>query len=321
MGNPANRPSGRGDSILNRSVAVLTGGWSSEREVSLLGSGQICEVLRESGFDVREVDVQPDLRSLIDALTPAPDVVFNALHGPFGEDGRIQSVLEFLGIPYSHSGVLASSLAMDKPMAKQVFEAAGIPCPQHIVVSRSEFGAGRRLELPYVLKPLNEGSSLGVFIIRTEEDLAAAGAQPWKFGDRVMVETFVHGRELTVSVMGDKSLGVTEIRASEGFYDYDAKYTEGRAEHLVPAPIHPDAYEAAQDYAVRAHNVLGCRGVSRADLMYDDRNGEPGELYLLEVNTQPGMTPLSLVPEQAAHLGIEFDELVRWIVENASCDG
>ena len=306
---------------MKTSVAVLTGGWSSEREVSLMGSGQICDVLRQAGFEVREVDVQCDLRSLIDALTPAPDVVYNALHGPFGEDGRIQGVLEFLRIPYSHSGVLASSLAMDKPMAKQVFEAAGITCPQHIVVSRAEFDAGRRLELPYVIKPLNEGSSVGVFIIRTEEDLAIAGDQLWKYGDQVMVETFVNGRELTVSVMGDKALGVTEIRPGEGFYNYEAKYTDGRADHLVPAPIHPDAYAAAQDYAVRAHNVLGCRGVSRADLMYDDSNGEPGELYLLEVNTQPGMTPLSLVPEQAAHLGIEFGELVRWMVENASCDG
>jgi len=306
---------------MTTSVAVLTGGWSSEREVSLMGSEKICDALREAGFDVREVDVQRDLRSLIDALTPAPDIVYNALHGSFGEDGRIQGVLEFLGIPYSHSGVLASSLAMDKPMAKQVFEAAGIPCPQHIVVSRAEFNAGRRLELPYVLKPLNEGSSVGVFIIQTEKDLAAAGDQPWKYGDQVMVEAYVDGRELTVSVMGDKPLGVTEIQAREGFYDYEAKYTDGRADHLVPAPIHPDAFTAAQDYALRAHDVLGCRGVSRTDLMYDDRNGEPGDLYLLEVNTQPGMTPLSLVPEQAAHLGIEFGELVRWMVENASCDG
>ena len=304
---------------MNTSVAVLTGGWSSEREVSLMGSGQICDVLREAGFDVREVDVQRDLRSLIDALTPAPDVVYNALHGPFGEDGRIQGVLEFLGIPYSHSGVLASSLAMDKPMAKQMFEAAGIPCPQHIVINRAEFEAGKRLELPYVLKPLHEGSSVGVFIIRNEEDLAAAGDEPWQYGDQVMAEAFVDGRELTVSVMGDKALGVTEIRAREGFYDYEAKYTDGRADHLGPAPIHPDAFAAAQEYAVRAHDVLGCRGVSRADLMYDDRNGEPGELYLLEVNTQPGMTPLSLVPEQAAHAGIEFADLVSWMVEDARC--
>ena len=306
---------------MNASVAVLTGGWSSEREVSLMGSGNITAALRDAGYDVLEIDVRRDIPALLDALTPPPDIVYNALHGPHGEDGCIQGILECLGVRYTHSGVLASALAMDKPMAKHLFETADIPCPAHRIVTREEFEAGERIDLPYVIKPLNEGSSVGVSIIRSEDDLAALGEEVWTFGDRMMLESFIDGRELTVSVMGNKALGVTEIRALEGFYDYEAKYTDGRAEHLVPAPIHEDAYAAAMDYAVRAHKALGCRGVSRADFMYDDRSGEPGDLFLLEVNTQPGMTPLSLVPEQAAHAGIEFGDLVRWMVENASCDG
>ncbi|MGB0630305.1 MAG: D-alanine--D-alanine ligase [Alphaproteobacteria bacterium] len=306
---------------MNASVAVLAGGWSSEREVSLMGSGNITAALRDAGYEVREIDVRRDIPALVEALTPPPDIVYNALHGPYGEDGSIQGILECLGVRYTHSGVLASALAMDKPMAKRLFRTAGIPCPEHRVVTRAEFDAGERMEFPYVIKPLNEGSSVGVRIIRTEDDVAVLGDDIWGYGNRMMLENFIDGREITVSVMGDRALGVTEIRALEGFYDYEAKYTDGRAEHLVPAPIHPDAYAAAMEYAVRAHEALGCRGVSRADLMYDDRGGEPGDLYLLEVNTQPGMTPLSLVPEQAAHAGIEFGDLVRWMVENASCDG
>ena len=209
---------------------------------------------------------------------------------------------------------------MDKPMAKQLFESVQIPCPKHKVVTRTTFEAGDRLEPPYVMKPLNEGSSLGVVIVRDDGDLECLEEKVWAYGDQIMVESLIDGRELTVSVMGDKPLAVTEIRSVTGFYDYQAKYTAGGAEHLIPAPIHAKAYEAAMEYAVRAHSVLGCSGVSRADLMYDDRNGEPGDLYLLEVNTQPGMTPLSLVPEQAAHAGIGFNELVCWMVENASCD-
>lgn len=306
---------------MSASVAVLAGGWSSEREVSLMGSGNIAAALRDAGYDVREIDVRRDIPALVEALTPAPDVVYNALHGPYGEDGCIQGILECLGVRYTHSGVLASALAMDKPMAKHLFQTAGIPCPDHRIVTREEFDAGERIDLPYVIKPLNEGSSVGVRIIRTDDDVTALGDDIWSFGNRMMLESFIDGREITVSVMGDKALGVTEIRAFEGFYDYEAKYTDGRAEHLVPAPIHANAYEAAMEYAVRAHRALGCRGVSRADLMYDDRSGEPGDLFLLEVNTQPGMTPLSLVPEQAAHAGIEFGDLVRWMVENAACDG
>ena len=307
---------------MNASVAVLAGGWSSEREVSLMGSDKITAALREAGYDVREIDVRRDLPALVEALTPPPDVVYNALHGPYGEDGCIQGILECLGVRYTHSGVLASALAMDKPVAKHLFKTAGIPCPDHRIVTRTEFDSGNRIELPYVIKPLNEGSSIGVRIIRTEEDVTALGGNEiWTYGSRMMLESFIDGREITVSVMGEEALGVTEIRAFEGFYDYEAKYTEGRAEHLIPAPIHADAYAAAMDYAVRAHKALGCRGISRADFVYDDHAGEPGDLFLLEVNTQPGMTPLSLVPEQAAYAGIEFGELVRWMVENALCDG
>ena len=306
---------------MNTSVVVLAGGWSRERDVSLMGSECIASALRGAGYDVRVIDVQRNMSSLIQALRPQPDVVYNALHGPYGEDGCIQGILECLGIRYTHSGVLASALAMDKPMAKLLFQTAGIPCPKHRIVSREAFDAGERLDFPFVIKPLNEGSSFGVHIIRTEDDVLALGDHIWSFGKQIMLETFIDGRELTVSVLGDKALAVTEIQSLKGFYDYEAKYTAGHAKHLIPAPIHSEVYSSAMDYAVRAHQALGCRGVSRADLMYDDRAGEPGDLFLLEVNTQPGMTPLSLVPEQASHAGIEFDDLVRWIVENASCDG
>tara|TARA_Y100001934_G_scaffold275230_1_gene369208 strand:- start:848 stop:1708 length:861 start_codon:yes stop_codon:yes gene_type:complete len=281
----------------------------------------IAAALREAGYEVQEIDVTQDITSLLNDLTPPPDIVYNALHGPYGEDGCIQGILECLGVRYTHSGVLASAMAMSKPMAKYLFKAAGIPSPEYCVVSRADFEAGKRIDLPYVIKPLNEGSSIGIRIIRTEKDVAVLGDEIWGYGNQMMLESFINGREITVSVLGDRALGVTEIRGLEGFYDYEAKYTEGRAEHLVPAPIHADAYKAALDYALRAHRALGCRGVSRADLIYDDRDGEPGNLYLLEVNTQPGMTPLSLVPEQAAHAGINFSDLVCWIVENASCDG
>ncbi len=304
-----------------KSVAVLEGGWSSEHEVSLMGSGQIAAALTDAGYDVRRIYVRRDLRQLIDDLTPAPDVVYNALHGPYGEDGCLQGVLECLGIPYSHSGVMASAMAMNKPMAKLLFEKAGIPCAPHLIVTRDEYLGGEVMELPYVLKPLNEGSSVGVTIVRVDTDKPGADHDIWTHGSRLMIERFVAGRELTVSVIGDRALGVTELRPYEGFYDYEAKYTEGKTEHLVPAPVHPEIYAKAMDYALRAHKALGCRGVSRSDFIYDDQDGELGQLFILELNTQPGMTPLSLVPEQATHVGISFGELVSWMVENAACDG
>lgn len=306
---------------MSRSVAVLMGGWSSERDVSLVSGGAIVDALDSSEFDVQAIDVQRDVGKLAAQLSPAPDVVLNALHGRYGEDGCVQGILECLGLTYTHSGVMASALAMDKPMAKRLFESVGIPCPRHEIATRNDFKAGKTMDIPFVIKPMNEGSSVGVTIVLTESDIPAADSDAWTFGDAVMVEKYIPGRELTVAVMGDRALGVTEIRPRDGFYDYTAKYTEGKADHLIPAPVDEGIYAKAMDYAVRAHETLGCRGVSRADFRYDDSSGEPGELFLLEVNTQPGMTPLSLVPEQAAHAGISFSDLVRWMVENASCDG
>ena len=301
------------------SVAVLMGGWSSEREVSLVSGKHVAEALAEAGYDVRSVDLGRDIPSLLQALTPAPDVVFNALHGRFGEDGTVQGLLELMGTPYTHSGVLASALAMDKPMAKRLFTEAGIRCAQHVVASREDALSGAVMEPPYVIKPLNEGSSVGVKIVLGGTEAAAGDHE--SFSETVMVERYVRGREITVAVMGDRALGVTEIKSRDGFYDYAAKYTEGLSEHLVPAPMAPAAYDESMRFAELAHRTLGCRGVSRADLRYDDTKGEPGAVYLLEINTQPGMTPMSLVPEQATFAGIEFSELVTWMVENAACDG
>jgi D-alanine-D-alanine ligase len=303
------------------SVTVLMGGWSSEREVSLVSGENIAQALAEGGYDVRTVDLQHDILTLIQALTPPPDVVFNALHGRFGEDGTVQGLLELLGVPYTHSGVLASALAMDKPMAKRLFTEAGIRCAEHVVASREDALAGAVMDPPYVIKPLNEGSSVGVKIVLQPDDAADGDAGEEAFGEVVMVERYVRGREITVAVLGDRALGVTEIRPRDGFYDYSAKYTEGLSDHLVPAPMPAEPYDEAMRYAVLAHRTLGCRGVTRADMRYDDTAGEPGEVVLLEINTQPGMTPMSLVPELASHAGIEFTELVGWMVENAACDG
>ena len=283
---------------MSRSVAVLMGGWSSEREVSLVSGGAIVDALKTSGLDVRAIDVQRDVAGLAAQLSPAPDVVVNALHGRYGEDGCVQGILECLGLAYTHSGVMASALAMDKPMAKRLFETVGIPCPRHEIATRDDFKTGAVMDIPFVIKPMNEGSSVGVTIVLEDSDIPSPDSDAWTFGDSVMVEKYIPGRELTVAVMG-----------------------EGKADHLIPAPVNDEVYAMAMEYAVRAHNTLGCRGVSRADFRYDDSGGEPGALFLLEINTQPGMTPLSLVPEQAAHAGISFSDLVRWMVENASCDG
>lgn len=312
---------------MSKRVTVLMGGWSSEREVSLVSGKAVADALKSAGYKVKTVDVKRDLKKMVAALTPTPDVVFNALHGRWGEDGCIQGVLEILGIPYTHSGVTASALAMDKPMAKALFERDGIPCAEHVVTTREALMAGRVMDPPFVVKPFNEGSSVDVDIIlddsdetRFREDTRHRNAERPP-GESLMVERYVAGREVTVAVMGDRALGVTEIRPREGFYDYRAKYTEGVADHIVPAPLPEKVYADAMDFALRAHNVLGCRGVSRADMRYDDTQGEPGDLIVLEVNTQPGLTPLSLVPELAAHAGISFPDLASWIVENATCDG
>jgi len=307
-------------------VAVLYGGISAEREVSLSSGRQVIAALAGAGFDVTPILVGPDLGAMIAALSPQsgpqPDVVFNALHGRFGEDGVIQGVLDWLDIPYTHSGVRASALAMDKQAAKAVFAAAGLPVARGRVVDIDELAADDPMPLPYVVKPLNEGSSVGVEILRGGDNRRAELARSWRFGRTAMVEEYVPGRELTVGVMGDRALAVTEIAATAGFYDYESKYAEGGSRHVIPAPVHPETYARAMDMALAAHRALGCRGATRADLRYDDTHspgGGPGRLVLLEVNTQPGLTPTSLLPEQAAHLGIEFPALCAWMVEHAAC--
>jgi len=304
---------------MTKSVAVLMGGWSAERAVSL-SSGQECAAaLTARGYRVRTVDVTRDLGALMTALTPRPDIVFNALHGRGGEDGTIQGVLEILQIPYTHSGVLASSVAMDKPMAKAVFARAGLPLAEGMVVPRASLGVADPFPAPFVVKPTNEGSSVGVRIVRPGDNSWREEAARWPF-EEALVERFIAGREITAAVMHDRALGVCEIVPRGFFYDYTSKYVAGGSDHLVPAPIHQRAYEEALDIALRAHRALGCRGVSRADLRYDDTAGEPGRMVLLEVNTQPGMTPTSLVPDIARHAGIDFPSLVVWMVENAACD-
>jgi len=303
---------------MSKSVAVLMGGNSAEREVSLVSGAACVKALREAGYRTSCIDVTADVRAMIDGLTPKPDVVFNALHGQNGEDGKIQGLLDLLAIPYTHSGVLASAVAMDKQKAKILFGAKGIPCPDGEVMTLAQIDASTDLEPPYVMKPNSEGSSVGVYIVRPGDNRIPA--DEWPYGDTALVESYIPGRELTVAVMGDRALGVTELRTVSGFYDYDAKYTEGRTQHLCPAPVPEAIARQAMEYAVVAHRTLGCRGVSRADFRYDDTAGEPGRLYMLELNTQPGMTPLSLVPEQAAQVGMSFGDLVSWMVENAACD-
>ncbi len=298
-------------------VAVLMGGWSPEREVSLSSGRECAKALRQAGWRVTEIDVDRGIAGKLSAVKP--DVVFNALHGPVGEDGNIQGLLNILGIPYTHSGVRASAVAMDKPTAKDVFARHGLRCPEGRVVTLADFEDGEPLEPPYVIKPIDQGSSVGVHIVR-EGDNYRPTAADWSFGDAVLVERYVPGRELTVAVWDGEAMEVTEITSDRGFYDYEAKYSEGGSVHLLPAPLPGAIRDQALDIAARAFRALGCRGVGRADFRYDDTAGEPGELYLLEINTQPGMTPTSLVPEQAAHHGVSFPELVSRMVEDARCD-
>ncbi len=299
---------------MTKHIGVLMGGWSAEREVSLVSGAAVAKSLAEAGHEVTPVDVQRDMGALMTRLYPRPDIIFNALHGRFGEDGCVQGVLDILDIPYTHSGLLASALAMDKPMAKKLFATAGIPVAEHKIVGRDEIMAGDVMERPYVVKPLNEGSSVGVHIVLEGDLEPLFGDTGWPFGDMVMVEKFIPGRELTVSVMGDRALAVTEITTAREFYDYDAKYADGGSRHVLPADIDAGTADEAMRLAVLAHQTLGCRGVSRADFRCDGDS-----LYLLEINTQPGMTPTSLVPEQAAHIGMSFQDLVVWMVDNAEC--
>ena len=301
-----------------KDIAVLLGGISAEREVSLNTGAQVMAALAEAGFAPRAIDVTADLGALVSALTnPRPDAVFNALHGRFGEDGCIQGVLDWLGLPYTHSGVRASALAMDKAAAKALFSAHGLPVARHSEVTAQALEIADPLPRPYVLKPVNEGSSVGVSILREGDNRRADIARAWTHGSRIMAEEFIPGRELTVAIMGDRALTVTEIETSLAFYDYEAKYAEGGSRHCLPAAVHPAIAQQAMEVALAAHQALGCRGVSRSDFRYDDTAGEPGRLVLLEVNTQPGMTRTSLLPEQAAHCGIAFPALCRWLVEEA----
>lgn len=304
----------------NKHVAVLLGGFSSERPVSLSSGNACAAALEQEGYQVTRVDVGRDVGSVLAALKP--DVCFNALHGPFGEDGTIQGILEYLAIPYTHSGVLASALAMNKEQAKKVGKAAGIPIAESQVMSRFTIRDKHPMKPPYVVKPVNEGSSFGVVIVQegqTHPPQLISSAE-WGFGDRVMVERYVHGRELTCAVMGDVALGVCEIiPTGHSFYDFDSKYVAGGSKHECPAKISPNIYQKIQTLALKAHQAIGCRGVSRSDFRYDDRHSENGEVVWLEVNTQPGMTPTSLVPEIAAHAGHSFGDLLSWMVEDASC--
>lgn len=303
---------------MTKHVAVLMGGWSAEREVSLVSGRECAVALRKKGYGVSEIDVGRDIAAIL--TRTKPDVVFNALHGQFGEDGRIQGLLDIMGVPYTHSGMLASALAMNKVVAKQLFTAAGISCPEGRKINKEELLKGDPLARPYVVKPINEGSSVGVAIIRQGDNTRPFDIS-WPYADEVMVEPFIPGRELTVAVMGDRSLCVTELRPKTGFYDYSAKYEEGQTLHICPADLPENVSRRALDMAFAAHQVLGCRGVSRSDFRYDDTQGHnPEKIMLLEINTQPGMTPLSLVPEQARHCGISFPDLVSWMVESATCD-
>ena len=303
-------------------VAVLMGGLSNEREISLRSGAACAEALEEVGYQVTKVDVGHDVAQRLAAINP--DVCFNALHGRFGEDGCIQGVLETMGLPYTHSGVLASALAMHKERAKAVLREAGVPVAESRVVSRAEAALGHPIDPPYVIKPPAEGSSVGVYIIR--EDQAhppqELNAADWALGEELMVERYIHGRELTCAVIGEEALGVIEIRPADGltFYDYESKYAPGGSIHVLPAALKLNVYQLVQKLSVAAHRALGCRGVSRSDFRFDDRPDGTGEMICLEVNTQPGMTSTSLVPELAAHAGRSFGELVRWIVEDASCN-
>ena len=299
-------------------VAVLMGGWSAEREVSLMSGDGIAEALESLGHRVTRIDMDRDVAAKLAAAKP--DVVFNALHGTPGEDGTVQGMLDLMGLKYTHSGLVTSVIAIDKQLTKQALIPHGIPMPGGRMVQVEELYERDPLPRPYVLKPVNEGSSVGVAIVTTEGNygnpIAAAAKGPWQEFPELLAEPFIRGRELTTAVLGDQALGVTELKPKSGFYDYDSKYTDGLTEHVFPAQIPDDVTEACKRIALEAHKLLGCKGASRSDFRWDDEQGVEG-LFLLEVNTQPGMTPLSLVPEQAKYLGISYAQLVQRIVDEA----
>jgi D-alanine-D-alanine ligase len=301
---------------MTKHVAVLMGGWSAEREVSLRSGKACAAALTRQGYRVTPIDVGRDIAAVL--ATVKPDVGLNVLHGRPGEDGTLQGMLEILAIPYTHSGVMASAVAMQKDYAKELFRAAGVPVADGMVVSRFEAAKKHLMAPPYVVKPVAEGSSVGVFIVTQEHPHPPQELfrDDWAFGDKVLIERYIPGKELTCAVMGQRALDIIEIVPQVRFYDYEAKYAPGGSKHILPAQILPNVYQEARRLALAAHCALGCRGVSRADFRYDDKG--TGELVCLEINTQPGMTETSLVPELAAYAGITFDELVRWMVEDAS---
>lgn len=307
--------------MATKHVAMLMGGWASEREVSLSTGNACADALERSGYKVTRVDVDRDIVEVLKKLKP--DVAFNGLHGPFGEDGAIQGVLELLEIPYTHSGVLASALAMDKEKAKTIVRRVGVPVAEAKVMSRFEAAEKHAMEVPYVIKPVAEGSSFGVLIVKdgsanTPSELTS---KDWPYGDRIMVERFIPGRELTCAVMGDVALGVTEIiPEGQTFYDFEAKYASGGSKHQLPAKIKPNIYQKIMMMSLKAHEVIGCKGVSRSDFRLDDGPMGSGELIWLEINTQPGMTATSLVPELAVYAGHSFEEFLAWMVEDATCN-
>lgn len=299
-------------------VAVLMGGWSNERPVSLMSGNGVVDALEKLGYQVSRVDMDRNVAQVLAGLRP--DIVFNALHGVPGEDGSVQGMLDLMGIPYTHSGMVTSVIAIDKELTKQCLVPAGIPMPKGTMVDSESLYAADPLPRPYVLKPLNEGSSVGVAIVKEASNygnpITRDAKGPWQEFDRLLAEPFIKGRELTVAVLGDKALCVTELKPKSGFYDFDSKYTDGLTEHICPAEIPADITQYMLDTALRAHQLLGCKGASRTDFRWDDEAGMDG-IFVLEINTQPGMTPLSLVPEQARHVGISYEQLVDIIVKEA----
>lgn len=304
---------------MRKRVGVLMGGFSVERDVSLSSAQGVLKALQELGHEVIPIDVTRDMEKLVQTLrTHKPDVVLNILHGRWGEDGCIQGFLEMMDIPYSHSGVLGSSLSMNKDMARKLCQIKGLRVPEGQVAKLTDICAGRIMKPPFVIKPIGEGSSFGVHII-WDEKTPLPSPQEWPFEEKVLIERYIPGREIHVAVLGGKASGAMEVCPQGAFYDYEAKYVDGKAVHKMPAPIHPDAYAQVLEWAEKAHDILECRGVTRSDFRYDDTQGEPGTLYYLETNPQPGLTPLSLVPEIVAHQGMSYAQLVQWMVEDASC--
>lgn len=299
-------------------IAVLMGGWSNEREVSLMSGNGVADALEKNGHKVTRVDMDRNIALVLDGLKP--DVVFNALHGVPGEDGSVQGMLDLMQIPYTHSGMVSSVIAIDKELTKQQLVPAGIPMPDGKMVKSADVHIADPLPRPYVLKPVNEGSSVGVAIVKDDSNygnpIGKDVSGPWQEFDELLAEPFIKGRELTTAVIGGKAMCVTELKPKSGFYDFDSKYTDGLTDHICPAEIPADIEKLCLEYALKAHQILGCKGASRTDYRWDDELGTDG-LFVLETNTQPGMTPLSLVPEQAKHMGISYEELVEMIVREA----